>query len=179
MSTFPLVTTPTPNQWMNLITRQILGAPNATITISGISAAFRTMWLDMHIVKDGTAGGITLALNLGAGGCDYIPDKTTSGAIVNTPAGVSQPSLPLTVTGFSIAANRDGSWSVFIAQGVPNDATVIATGGFFQNTSAVAVVADLFAVWAMGGVAISTITIASLAGNMAANTAIVLSGEAH
>lgn len=180
MATFPPISTPTPDQWMQAFSRQITGAPFLFIQIPVLFTAFtsRSFWIDLHIVKDGTAGGVSLTLNSGAAGADFIEDQTSGVTIINSFSAVGQTALPL-LAGASIAANRDGSWSIWIAQGPPNDAVIIGTGGFFKNATAIQCISDVFAIWAMGGAQITFIAISSLVGNFAANTAIVATREYH
>lgn len=180
MATFPPITTPTPDQWMRAFTRQVLAGPATLLNIPIGSSAFtyRSLWIDLHIVKDGTAGGIQFGMNSSGGSVDYIQDQTSGVTIINSFSAVGQPSI-LLLAGASIAANRDGSWSIWIAQGPPNDVVIIGTGGFFKNTTAIQCVSDIFAIQAMGGAQLGLIQIVSLAGNLAANTAIAVTGEYH
>lgn len=180
MATFPPITTPTPDQWMSAFSRIITATPFLFIQapVAFSSFTWKSFWFDLHIVKDGTAGGISIALNSGAAGADFIEDQTSGVTIINSFSAVGQTAIPL-LAGASIAANRDGSWSIWIAQGPPNDAVIIGTGGFFRNATAIQCISDIFATWAMGGEQIKFVTISSLVGNLAANTAVAITGEYH
>ncbi len=182
MGTFPPVTTPTPNQPLWNLARQVLGGTAASVTMSGIGAQYKTFRLEVRISKDGTSSGISLQLNGGAGGVDWVADAAVGATFINVGA-LGVLTIPLATAGSSpamtMAANRDGLWSVYIAQNPPHDAGVIVDGGFFQSGSAVVVNWNSYGIWYLVGQSLTTITISADSGNLAANSAFSLTGDDH
>lgn len=177
MATFPPVSAPTPDQPLWLVSRQLLGSPVASVTITGIDSSYHTLMLDLHVLKDASNGGVNLQLNGGGGGCDYVYDSVEASTILNA-GSLGAASLPLAIGSSPMAASRDGRWTVWIGQNPPYDAMVIVTGGY-QRSTPVLKLWEVFALWNLGGQAISSISINSETGNLAANTAFTLTGDNH
>jgi len=175
MATFPAVSTPTPDQWLYLIARQVLGAPAASIVVSGLSSSYRTITIDLSITKDATAAAPTLQLNSGGGGATYLW-FANNGAVMATGGALGVTSVPLSLTGANgILGNRNGLWSIVINHLAPNHAMVICAGGYVRTTTVVW--HQTWIDWNLGSASLSSFTIASASGNFAANTAIVVNGE--
>lgn len=177
MATFPTLSNPTPDQWQYLIGRQVLGSTAATIVFSGIAATWQSFTLELRVTKDGTAAAATMTLNTG-GLVVYMMDHQTSTTVQDTSSATGT-SIPLTYTSETIAANRDGQWTIRILQNPPLRAIVHARGGYFRGTSNIPVFNQTYAAVDLGSARISTVTITSASGSFAASSAAILTGEAH
>lgn len=174
MATFPAVVAPTPDQILWYITHQELGVSSTAVTVTGISSSYRTLWCSLLIVKDASNGTVTMGLNGGGISANYMTETATSTTIADN-AGQGQISIPITPSGASLAASRNGQWSLIFLQGIGQRGILIGHGAYLRSSTTAISPVDIFA--SLSPVPISSISISSGTGSFAAGSALIVTGE--
>lgn len=175
MSLYPTLTAPQVDGLFELIDRTVLSSAAASISFTGISAAFRIFEIAVEIAKDASAGSVRVRLN-GDSGANYDYQQVT-GSDTSVAASRTTGASGFIVTGGGVAANDFAAINAIVAKPLAAQPAI----GLFSvaETQGGIRIAETAGRWNNTAGLISEITLLATLGDFAAGTAFVLTGDQH
>lgn len=176
MGSMPALVAVPVDQAFGLLDRQVLAAPAASITFSGIAAANTMLRLTLYNIQDGVAGNVDVRLN-NDGGANYDhQDLTGDAAAVNSARAAAAAQIRLT-TGETVDNGEHSTHEVLIAkQLATEEAMIVAASTYIHTTTPAINFEQTAAIWNNTGALVSRVD-AINSSNFAAGTVAVLEGN--